>query len=164
MARLYVRADPSVRFWKYVNKNGPNGCWIWQGSKDKLGYGRFNPGKPSRPFLIHHFAWNEIYGRFPKDCLLHHCDNPSCCNPDHLFEGSRKDNVDDMIAKGRMPRGEKRGHAKLNPRKVLRILQLVKSERSMCSIARQYNVSHHVICGIRDGVRWTHIPRVPQTP
>ena len=160
MARLYIRGDPRIRFWKRVNKSGPNGCWVWEGSKDKLGYGRFNlGGRSGRPVLIHHYAWMDIYGRFPRDCLLHKCDNPSCCNPDHLFEGSRKDNVDDMIAKGRMPRGEKRGHAKLNRKKVLRILQLVKTNRSICSLARQYDVSKNIICGIRDGLRWTHIPR-----
>lgn len=161
MARLYIKGDPSFRFWNYVDKSAANGCWIWKGSKDNLGYGRFNAGRfARRPILVHHFAWREAVGRFPKDCLLHRCDNASCCNPDHLFEGTRKDNVDDMIAKGRMPRGESRGHAKLNRNKVLRILQLVKIGRSICSLSKQYSVSANVIRGIRDGVRWTHIPRL----
>jgi len=129
------------------------------GSKDKLGYGRFHAGDGTSSTLTHHFAWNETFGYFPKDCLLHKCDNPSCCNPSHLFEGDRKANVDDMIAKGRMPRGEQRGHSKLDREKVVAILcMLIVGERPN-RIASLYGVNHNVILGIEKGTRWKHIPR-----
>lgn len=159
MARKYVRADPSVRFWAWVEKSGPDECWIWKGTKDRNGYGRFNIRNGINPMLSHRFAWMDLHGRLPNDCLLHKCDNPSCVNPAHLFEGDRMDNVNDMMAKGRMPRGEKRGHAKLDREKVVAILCMLIAGKSSNSLSKLYGVTPNVIYGIKSGKRWKHIPR-----
>lgn len=159
MARQYIRSDPSVRFWSWVDKKGPSDCWNWMGSRDKNGYGRFNPKVGENPVLSHRYAWMDFYGRLPDDCLLHKCDNPSCVNPDHLFEGDRMDNVKDMMAKGRMPRGEKRGHAKLDKEKVVAILCMLIAGKSAYSLAKLYGVTQSVIYGIKNGEKWKHIPR-----
>lgn len=159
MTRLYVKGDPAKRFWARVQKKGANDCWPWAGATDSLGYGRIKLDNRARSVLVHRFSWHLAFGKWPADCLLHRCDNPTCVNPRHLFEGSRKDNVDDMIAKGRMPRGAKRGHAKLTDEKVKRILLFIAAGRSCTSIAKRYSVARNVIRGIKSGTRWKHVPR-----
>lgn len=77
-----------------------NGCKEWVGSKDAKGYGyvRFE-GKTQR---AHRVAWTSANGAIPdKLHVLHQCDNPSCCNPEHLFLGTNANNVADKMAKGR---------------------------------------------------------------
>ena len=71
-------------------------CWIWFGPRIKYGYGRRN-GK-----LIHRLFWTIYNGVIPdKLFVCHHCDNPSCVNPSHLFLGTNQDNVNDKMKKGR---------------------------------------------------------------
>ena len=85
-----------------------NGCWIWQKSKIYSGYGYFSIN--SKMKLAHRVSWNLFCGKISDNLnVLHKCDNPPCVNPDHLFLGSYKDNMDDMRNKGREPdmKGEK---------------------------------------------------------
>lgn len=87
------------RFWKKVKK-AENGCWEWQASCDKKGYGqiRFN----GTMIKAHRKMWEIVKGPIPEGlCVLHRCDNPPCVNPDHLFLGTMKDNSQDMVKKGR---------------------------------------------------------------
>ena len=74
------------RFWGKVNKVNPNGCWIWQGSKDRLGYGRVGGSKSGEGRgLAHRFAYEFVKGPIPEGLELDHlCRNPPCVNPDHL--------------------------------------------------------------------------------
>jgi hypothetical protein len=73
-------------------------CWIWKGCTLKDGYGRV---KFKGEYPITRVIWELLHGRIPDGmCVCHHCDNPPCVNPDHLF-GTHKDNRDDMIKKGR---------------------------------------------------------------
>lgn len=74
-------------------------CWLCTRVHSN-GYGRF-PFKGIR-YYSHRVAWELYYGPIPEGFqILHHCDNPICCNPNHLFIGKAKDNVADMIQKGR---------------------------------------------------------------
>lgn len=94
------------KFWDKVDKSGD--CWIWLGSKNSQGYGYFN-FKPSR--LAHRVVLMLKGVEIPEGMLVcHHCDNPSCVNPDHLFIGTHKDNSKDMMRKGRSLKG--RSHNK----------------------------------------------------
>lgn len=86
-------------FWAKVARTG--GCWEWQAYRDPAGYGRFNV-TPRKPALAHRVAWEIENGPIPDGlCVCHHCDNPPCVRPDHLFLGTARDNSDDKIAKGR---------------------------------------------------------------
>ncbi len=86
------------RFWARVDMTGE--CWLWLGGADRRGYGRTTwPGK--RHVRATHLVWFFTYGVWPTDWVLHHCDNPPCVRPEHLFEGTAADNVHDCIAKGR---------------------------------------------------------------
>lgn len=80
--------------------NQETGCWEWQRKRDKNGYGSFSVS--GKPWRVHRFSYNLLKGPVGKaDLVCHHCDNTSCCNPEHLFLGTHKMNSDDKIKKGR---------------------------------------------------------------
>jgi len=84
--------------WSRIDQ-GP-GCWVWPGAKRKGGYGAI--WRNGRGMSTHRLAYELTYGPIPAGLLvLHRCDNPPCCRPDHLFLGDTATNVADAIAKGR---------------------------------------------------------------
>lgn len=86
---------------------GEDACWPVPAiiRRDSFGYGRIWLGR--RFERTHRIAWKNSRGPIPgRLCVLHKCDNPPCCNPKHLFLGTRADNNADKIAKGRQARGE----------------------------------------------------------
>lgn len=102
----YVKGSPINRFWTKVDKSGK--CWIWLASKDAKGYGWF--GINSRNVVkAHRFSYELHKGKIPKEgngkrfsmFVCHHCDNPSCVRPSHLWLGTNADKMRDMVIKGR---------------------------------------------------------------
>jgi len=95
-------------FWRNVAipPNPDTECWLWNRSTTAAGYGQIvlkkdENGKAIRIYA-HRFSYLIHVGPIPDDLLcLHTCDNRRCCNPDHLFLGTRADNAKDMFAKGR---------------------------------------------------------------
>lgn len=86
------------RFWQKVKKS--DSCWEWQGANVPKGYGII--GKDGRNQYAHRVSWELHTGVIPKGLLVcHHCDNPKCVRPDHLFVGTHQDNLRDMSRKGR---------------------------------------------------------------
>jgi len=140
-----------------------NGCSEWQHSKNGSGYGqcnRFGSGSG----LAHREMWILEKGPIPDGLLvLHHCDNPPCAAMDHLWLGTQQDNVDDMIAKGRMRTvatlGEAQWNAKLTADEVREILARINVGETQTSIADIYGVSVSTINLIARGKRWKSVPR-----
>ena len=87
-------------FWSRVDKRGEGECWPWVGGIDTGGYGHATFFGAS--FQAHRLAWEFAHGQIPASMLIcHTCDNPPCCNPNHLFLGTPADNMRDMQKKGR---------------------------------------------------------------
>ncbi len=100
----YLDTKTIERFWSKVDRSaGTDGCWLWMaGRKGKMQYGRFVVQKPLE--LMAHVVAFEVETGCEKPaglCVCHHCDNPICCNPSHLFLGTQKENIQDCISKGR---------------------------------------------------------------
>lgn len=101
-----TKAIPAeVRFNQSYQIDPVTGCWNWTKALDIRGYGVFSDEFGT--IKAHRFSWQNSFGEIPQGdgyhgtCVCHHCDNPACVNPAHLFLGSMQDNVDDMMAKGR---------------------------------------------------------------
>lgn len=142
----------SPRFFKKVFKQEGDGCWIWNGSIEKSGYGRFRFN--GKPFLAHRASWEIHNGPIPKGegyhgtCVCHKCDNKICVNPSHLFLGSQSDNMRDLLSKGMNP------HSRLKPEQVIEIRS---SNYSSEILSKNYGVNKLQIQRIKRGIRWKFI-------
>lgn len=138
-------------FWDRVLPEPNSGCWLWTGRATVLGYGQL------RTQYAHRFSY-ALHKQDPGSLnVCHRCDVPSCVNPDHLFLGTQKDNIQDMFAKGRNDfdrKGEKAPGALLSERQVLDIRQ---DNRSLRALARAYGVHHATIYSIKSRQSWKHI-------
>ena len=148
--------DDIERFWGYVNYNGPNGCWMWDGPMGTYGYGVI--GANNKLLMAHRISETIARGDPGPLYVCHRCDNPRCVNPDHLFAGTQDDNMKDMVCKGRSCRGEKSGHAKLTADKVRKARELVVSgEQTQQAIAREYGVIEATLNQAIHGRSWSHV-------
>ncbi len=159
---LYV-PKPSLadRFWPRVKKG--DGCWLWLGTCNKFGYGNFRLEGYEKG--AHRAAWKITHGDIPKGmCVCHHCDNPRCVRPDHLFLGTRADNTRDAASKGRMrngdQRGEKNANAKLTAVGVEQVRMWKASGLPNIQIAILAGVSDRTIRSIVTGMTWRYVPEI----
>jgi len=149
--------DPKVieRFVPKYIKNLSTQCWDWQAQKDKDGYGVFSFNQ--RPIQAHRASFLIYKGDIPRKFLVcHHCDNPSCVNPEHLFLGTNSDNMQDMLNKGRgnYAKGSTIGVSKLTEKGVIFIRASTLSSREL---SQKFKVSYPHICLIRQGKTWKHL-------
>jgi hypothetical protein len=144
------------RFWQKVWVPSAKACWPWQGAKDRQGYG-FIKRKDGVQYRAHRLSYEMYQGPIPPGGLVcHHCDNPSCVNPNHLFVGTPVDNARDMVRKNRHCRlcGEKNPMAKLTDAQVI---QIRRDKRSHINIAKDFAISVYQIKSIRSGRCWKHL-------
>lgn len=146
------------RFWLKVDKT--KDCWEWTACKDRGGYGIFGYSK-HKNVKAHRMSWSLAHGDIPEGLLVcHHCDNPSCVRPNHLFLGTLKDNAYDMIRKGRkvVLKGEELSFAKLTERQVRTIKELWS--KKVCTrkqLEEIFNVAKTTVYTITTGTTWKHI-------
>lgn len=169
------------RLWGQVTKT--ESCWLHQGSKNSRGYGRVGSDDHGHGMrLAHRVAWEVTYGPIPAGLsVLHRCDNPACCRPDHLFLGTQSDNMRDMVTKGRhaaqrypdqLPRGDRHwssqhpewvrrgeghGQAKLTADDVRAIRRLHAEGNTLASIAARFGMSPGHTWSIVHRASWSHV-------
>jgi len=113
------------------------GCWIWMGASQVSGYGEIISN--GKKIYAHRASYSLYKGEIPKGMYVcHKCDTVSCVNPDHLFLGTQKDNMHDMIKKGRSGNGLNHPRTKLTKEDVFNI-KLSKEKASLLS--KEYNIS-----------------------
>ncbi len=142
------------RFLSKINRANEADCWEWTAGK-REGYGRFRVG--DNLYVATRLMWRLVHGVDPMGQLvLHTCDNPGCCNPDHLFLGSDEDNNRDKETKrrGKHPAGEDNGLAKLTTEDVINIYH---SADSSTDLGRKYSVTEANIRSIQSGRSWQHV-------
>ena len=140
-------------FWSRVEKT--DHCWLWTGGTDEDGYGMFVLDQERR---AHRVAFELSFGPIPEGmCVCHHCDNPRCVRPDHLFLGTNEHNQTDKLRKGRQSKGEMQAAAKLTNAAVLEIRSAHENGESNKSLARRFSVSDSAIWSVIHGRSWKHI-------
>jgi hypothetical protein len=144
------------RFWGHV-KIGDD-CWLWNSSKRPKGYGYFTiyvEGQEVR-FYAHRFAYTSIYGPIENRLyVLHRCDVPLCCRPDHLFLGTLRENSHDMMQKGRW-RG--RTPPQLTADQVRAIRARLATGAGPRTIAREFGIHRDKVRDIRLGRAYAWVP------
>lgn len=148
---LAMKLTETRRFWAKVHKT--DDCWIWQGAIGNSGYGQVKiDGKVQ---LAHRVTWTFKYGDPGELCVLHKCDNPPCVRPDHLFIGTKQDNSDDMVNKGRSynRHGSKNPNNKLTPEQITEIRNL-KGKAKQVDIARKFGINQTHVSRIFRGEVW----------
>jgi hypothetical protein len=149
----YIDAD---RFWSKVKKTSRTACWLWQSYRDGYGYGRYHVAK--RSISVHRIAYFLKHGKLdPTLFVCHTCDNPACCNPDHLWLGTNADNCRDMVSKSRSLYGERNPKAKLTPSQVRRVVQLHDHGYTHAVVAKQVGCSIETVSAIITGKQWRSI-------
>lgn len=154
-----LRIDPPTWEWmlSQSKENKKTGCIEWQSGKS-AGYGRVNLNNSDDG--AHRISYELNVGKIPKGlCVCHHCDNPSCINPDHLWLGTHADNVADMVNKGRgrSPIGENNGRATLTNEQVLQIRCLRDQGASNKELVKKFNSIPQIIERITNRRTWRHI-------
>jgi len=177
-----------ARFWAKVNPFGPlpehcpelSQCWVWTAACNPQGYGHFwADGTMAR---AHRISYAALVGPIPEGLqICHHCDNPPCVRPGHLFTGTDTENLADMSRKGRhgsvthpesrprgeqhwsvrhperRVRGERQGSAKLTEAQVLEIRALARQGLTQQSIALRFGVRREAVGKIIRRERWGHL-------
>ena len=139
-----MNARDIERLWSKIERRSPDECWPWLAARRRDGYGVMRVG--DRTARATRLVWEAVTGEAPGQlCLCHRCDNPPCCNPAHLFLGTRGDNLRDMTRKGR----HGRGNLKLPDEAIGRVLAFPREPAK--DIAREFCVSASLIFKIRAG-------------
>ena len=146
------------QFWESIDKKTNEECWEWIKGKTSKGYGTVR--YENKTYLAHRLAYQLFHNKTLDKLIFicHKCDNPLCCNPNHLFQGTNKDNIDDKVNKNRQTKGETNANVKLTSEQVISIRTTYENRnithRQLASI---YNVTSPTITAILKRKTWKHI-------
>jgi len=152
------------RFLGFVERRGDDECWPWLGTCTK-GRGHFSlHGKTFiAPRIAHYLAMGVDLGD-RLACHTRNCNNPTCCNPRHIYPGTRQDDTRDRLACGHQARGERHGLAKLTDDKVAEIRRRYATGLiTQDALGREYGVSQATISEIVNYETWTQVPAASST-
>jgi hypothetical protein len=155
-----------LEFMKHVYPEPNTGCWIWGGSINGYGYGRIY-GKHEPIKLAHRISYTIFNGPINDLSVLHKCDVRCCVNPDHLFLGTQRDNVHDMISKGRKVTayGESVGRSILTREKAIEIKTLYSTGNfTHDDISKKLSINRNTITALLCGITWKHVDGISDIP
>lgn len=160
-----------ARFFAMMDIRGDDDCWEWTGASQKSGHGHFSIHHTgdSKP---HRIAYRLAFGDIPSTlCVCHACDNPPCCNPRHLWLGTKAENNRDSQSKGRgvrhgptttkRARGIANAKSKMTP-EIVR--QIILSDKNQLELSKQFGVTQTTIRNVRSGLNWGHITGLKYDP
>lgn len=158
------KEDVALRFWRKVLVTDE--CWTWLARVNDRGYGQIRNG--ASMWLAHRVSWVLHFGPIPGDLhVLHHCDNPPCVRPDHLWTGTDADNCADKVRKGRQHtgpypmrdvcKGERHYLAKLAANDVCDIRAKVAAGSTQTALATEHGVSVSTIAQLVHRRSWKHV-------
>jgi hypothetical protein len=146
------------RFYKNIDVKGFDDCWNWLLSKNRCGYGKFKAFGKS--YLSHRFMYELEHLCIPEGMIvMHTCDNPACCNPNHLVLGTQKENVGDCWGKGRHNNInlKRKKQPKLKRDDVMLIRELHDDGYSHKYIANLFDISKSQVYIIVNNRQWKEI-------
>lgn len=168
---VYPRTPIADRFWGKVQKRGGDQCWEWTAGRTSAGYGAFWTGR--RDILAHRMSYILAVAPVPLAMYVcHHCDNPLCVRPSHLFIGTAKDNMQDAVSKGRIAtgdrngsrihpdrraKGERQGASKLTEQLVCDMRVAYRAGKNQYELARDFGVHRSTAMRAVMGETWSHV-------
>lgn len=139
-------------FWTQIIPTTPGGCWLWQGYCNPKGYGKLY--WKGRSVRAHRIAFELTYGPIPEGLFVcHSCDNPQCCNPEHLSVGTAQDNAYDAVTRRRLAsqHGIQNSHTRLTQADVITIYE---SHEVQWRAGSRFGLQQAAVSKIRTGRRW----------
>lgn len=162
-----IRASPLERVLSRVASDTGTECWIFTGALNEAGYGIVGLGRRGQPNdRAHRVVYRFLVGDTPAGMFVcHRCDVPACCNPNHLFLGTPKENSMDSVKKGRSSPPPRNKHligsahyaAKLTETQVLDMRQRRRDGATLAELAHLFGVNGSTVWGIVSRQRWRHI-------
>ena len=144
--------------WRFIDRRGPDECWPCKTHRNWRGYGRITIA--SQTLGVTRVVLGLKLGRplAPNEFALHHCDNPPCANPAHLYAGDVQQNANDKVERQRQARGERHGLARLTAEHVREIRVLAANGGlTHLDIAQRYAVHKTTVTAILAGKTWQHL-------
>lgn len=144
--------------WSKVDQSGgPDACWPFKLSRNKLGYGRlqFRKDGGKWTFTASRVAYVLVNGPVGPGVVIRHlCGNPPCCNPAHLAPGTPADNARDTVAMGRTTKGEKNPAAKLKEAQVTAIRERIAAGERYAVLAKEFGIHYQTVYQISARIIW----------
>ena len=160
----------SERLWQYIDVREMDKCWLWTGAKNRQGYGQFvmpTGSTGGKNVTAHRMAYEQFWRTKLVGVACHKCDNKSCCNPLHIYDGTLSSNTRDMVRAGNhvflrpdhvRVRGEQSGMARLNDAAVRDIrARYAAGGISQQKLADEYGVNQTKISDVVRRKTWAHV-------